>query len=268
MFLDIKPSGSRRFPRLRKGIVAMTKRHIALSRASGVLTVFSAMLFLAAVLWANDPPWMGKPYQQWDAQDVQTVFTQSPWIRVTAITRNWLPSTNGLPNDQLSGRGRGLPSSLDQSSAAAGGDVTFLVFWASSRIVRAASARNAVLRGEKKNLDVEKYAAEPQEEYHIALQSADMTPFFLKDEKFFQANAFLEMKKSKQKISPSHVRYEHAQNGAVSQAIFFFSRKTASGDPTISRDEKLVEFICNIEGSMLRVGFEPQKMVDKNGPAL
>jgi len=64
--------------------------------------------------------------------------------------------------------------------------------------MRAASARKSILHGGK-DVDVEKYATEPQEEYQIVLQSADMAPFARHDEKFFQANAFLQPKKVNRK---------------------------------------------------------------------
>jgi hypothetical protein len=238
--------------------------------ASAISAFLLGILLFSALAWANDPPWKGKPYQQWDLQDIQSVFTDSPWVCMTTIIRNWLPNTgNELPNDQLAGSARGIPSTMDQSSAAIGGDVRFLVLWASSRVMRAAYARDAILRGRATNLDLEKYVAEPQNEYQITLQSADLSPFLRKDEQFYQANAFLEMRKSKQKISPSHVRYDHDAKGVrINSVVFFFPRKAPSGDPTIPNNEKNVEFICNIEGSILRVGFELQKMVDKDGPAL
>jgi hypothetical protein len=77
------------------------------------------------------------------------------------------------------------------------------------------------------------------------------------------------MKKTKLKLSPSHVRYERdAQGVLVTAAIFFFPKKTPAGDPTISADEKSVAFNCKLEGSTLQVNFEPQKMVDSSGPDL
>jgi len=253
-----------------RGKIAMIKPPLALCRASGTLTVFSVTLLFATLLSASDPPWKGKPYQQWNEQDIQRILTDSPWVRVTAITRNWLPITGkDLPDDQLAGRGRGLPSTPDRSSETSAGELNFFVFWASSRVMRAASARRALLHGGTKDVNVAKYANEPQEELQIVVQSADMAPFFRNDEEFFRANAFLEMRKSKQKISPTRVAYKRDQKGIlVAAAIFFFPRKTASGSPTISSDEKNVEFICKIEGSVLRVGFEPQTMVDQSGPDL
>jgi len=98
--------------------------------------------------------------------------------------------------------------------------------------MRAASVRKAVLHGPKKDLDVDKYAAEPQDEYQIVVQSQDMAPFVRHDEKFFEANAFLESRKSKRKLPPSHVRYERDEKGVlVTAAIFYFPKKTPSGDP-------------------------------------
>src|SRR5580704_154070 len=120
--------------------IAMIKPPLALSRASGIMRVLSVTLLFTTLLWASDPPWKGKPYQQWDLQDIHRILNDSPWARVAAITRTWSPITgNGLPNEQLAGRARGLPSSMDQSSASLAGDVSFFVFWDSSRVMRAAS---------------------------------------------------------------------------------------------------------------------------------
>jgi len=232
------------------------------------LQIFSVMMLLSAVVWAGSEPWKGKPYQQWDDKDIERVFLDSPWSRTTTITRTWLPiSSKDLPDKIISGSGRTAPTELERSGeTSVGGELKFYVFWASSRVMRAASARKAVLHGDKKDVDVEKYATEPQDEIQILVRSEDMAPFMRKDEKFFQANAFLQPRKSKQKISPSHVRYERDAKGIlVISALFFFPRKTASGELTIANDEKNVEFNCNMDGSSLRVNFEPQKMVHQNG---
>jgi hypothetical protein len=235
------------------------------------LLLFTVTTVFGAAVWAGGEPWKGKPYQQWDDKDIERVFLSSPWSRVTTVTRTWLPvSSKDLPDKIISGAGRQVPTELERSSeTSVGGELNFYVFWASSRVMRAASARKAILHGEKKDLDLGKYAREPQDELQILVQSEDMAPFTRKDENFFQANAFLQPKKSKQRISPSHIRYERDAKGIlVTSALFFFPRKTPSGDPTIAADEKNVEFNCNMDGSTLRVNFEPQKMVDQVGPDL
>lgn len=236
-------------------------------------TSFFTLLIAASLAFASDPPWKGKPYQQWDDKDIQRVFSDSPWARKTTITRSWGAATQkDAQNPQLPGGGRSMPGpgrgGAQGPNDTAGSESTFDVYWASSRVMRAATARRSVLHGGKSDLDVDKYATAPQEEYQVAIQSEDMSPFVRHDEKFYEANSFLEPKKSKQKVSPSHVVYERDEKSQVAAAVFFFPRKTASGEPTIGSDEKNVEFNCKIEGTNLRVSFEPQKMVDNQGPAL
>jgi hypothetical protein len=236
----------------------------------GLISLLGVILFVVCG-WASDAPWMGKPYDQWNDKDLERVFTDSPWTRTMTITRTWLPiSSKDLPDKPLDGGVKKLPNELERSGeTSVGGELNFNIYWASSRVMRAASARKAALHGGSKDVDVARYATEPQDEIQIVVQSEDMAPFVRKDENFFQANAFLRLRKLKERISPTHVRYERGESGlTVTAAIFFFPKKTSSGDFVIAADEKNVEFNCKIEGSTLRVSFEPNKMVDRNGPAL
>jgi hypothetical protein len=248
-----------------------------------VVLIFASLVFVAVAL-ANDPPWKGKPYDQWTDKDLEKIFTDSPWSRIGMVTRTWAaltskdvptgpssPAGGAQPTSPMPGTrpgGAAPPSGSDAGGAPSGDELRFNVYWASSRIMRAASARKSVLHGGKQDVDVAKYASEPQEEYQIVVQSEDMSSFVRHDESFYQANSFLDVKKTKQKISPSHVRYERDEKGLVAAAVFFFPKKTAAGEPTVPTDEKNVEFNCKIEGSRLRVNFDPQKMVDNQGPAL
>ena len=47
---------------------------------------FFTFLLVTSLALASDPPWKGKPYQQWDDKDIQRVFADSPWARKTTIT--------------------------------------------------------------------------------------------------------------------------------------------------------------------------------------
>jgi hypothetical protein len=161
---------------------------------------FSALLILTSLAWATDLPWKGKPYEQWTDKDVERVFTDSPWARTTTITRTWHPLTQkDLPNPTVSHTARTIPNSPGPGTDTRGTESNIDVYWASSRVMRAASARKDALRGNTKGVDVEKYANEPQDEYQIVVQSDDMAPFFRHDENFFQANAFLEANKTNRK---------------------------------------------------------------------
>jgi hypothetical protein len=144
-------------------------------------------------------------------------------------------------------------------------ELNVFIYWQSSRVMRAATAREAVLHGEK--VDVEKYAAEPQSEYQIILRMEDMTPFVQHNEEFFKGSAFLQMKKGKSKISPSHVVYERNQKALIQNAVFFFP-KTGSTGPTVSADETEVQFSCKIGDTTVHADFKLRDMVDQSGPDL
>lgn len=176
-----------------------------------------------------------------------------------------MPSRKDLPEKPIEGSIRPLPSDVERANESSiGGELIFHFYWISSRVMRAASARRAALQGKSIAPDINAYVNEPQDEYQILVQSADMTPFQLHDEKFFQQSAFLQIKKSKLKLSPSRVLYQRDQ-GRVTSAVFFFPKKAPSGAPAITPEEKNVEFSFKLEGSSVRVGFDPQKMVDQSG---
>lgn len=245
------------------------------------LALLLALLLGVTLLWAGDKPWKTKPFQQWDQKELQTILTDSPWVRVTTIQRTWLPVSEKdvAPTPQISGGVRQMSAGGGQTGQAGGGATTpvragegswrelnVYIYWQSSRVMRAATAREAVLHGEK--VDVEKYASEPQSEYQIILRMEDMTPFVQHDEKFSQASAFLQMKKGKSKISPSHVVYERNQKGLIQDAVFFFPKTSPSGLPAVSGDETEVQFSCKIADSTVRTDFKPREMVDQSGPDL
>lgn len=241
-----------------------------LSRPSGL---FVALLIGATLLYAGDKPWKAKTYQQWDEKDLQAILTDSPWVRVTTIPRTWLSvaEKDVAPDPQINGGGRQMPApgSAENTARAGEGSLRELnvqVFWQSSRVMRAATAREAVLHGQQ--VDVDKYVSEPQSEYQIILHMEDMTPFAQHNEEFFQNSTFLQMKKGKSKISPGHVLYKRNQRGLVQDAVFFFPKTGPSGLPTISGDETDVQFSCKIGDSPLKAEFKPREMVDRSGPDL
>jgi hypothetical protein len=228
-------------------------------------------LLAVALAWAGKQPWKDKPYQQWTDDDLQQIFQQSPWSHVVLIDRTWVPyATKELPTQPINGSSRGMPTSgATTEQAARGPQARFFVFWASSRIMRSALARQEVLESGRSEADAYKDVERPLPDYWIAISGSDMTPFQKNDEAFFQAHAWLQLKKTKQRISPNKVTYQKGPDGkAIAIAVFYFSNKTSTGDPLISPDEKNAQFACPIDGSTLQVTFETQKMVDAKGPDL
>jgi len=242
------------------------------------LLLLLALFLEVTLVWAGDKPWKSKPYQQWDEKELQTILTDSPWVRTTTIQRTWLPVSEKevAPDPQINGGVRQMPNGSTQAGGGANTPVragegswqelNVFIYWQSSRVMRAATAREAVLHGEK--VEVDKYASAPQTEYQIILRMEDMTPFAQHNEEFFQGNAFLQMKKGKSKISPSHVVYERNQKGSIQHAVFFFPKTGPSGTPAVSGDETDAQFSCKIGDSTVRADFKMREMVDQSGPDL
>jgi len=228
-------------------------------------------LLTVALSWAGKEPWKGKPYQQWTDDDLQEVFQQSPWSHVVLMDRTWVPYvTKELPAQPISGSSTAMPSSAATTAQMAqGSQVRFFVYWASSRVVRSALARQEVLEFGRSEADAYKDVERPLQDYWIAIAGSDMTPFQKNDEAFFQGHALLRLKKTKQQISPDKVTYQRGPDGkAIAIAVFYFSSKTSRGAPLIPPEEKNAQFSCLIGQSVLQVNFETQKMVDAKGPDL
>lgn len=238
----------------------------------------TAILVIAVLAWAGGDPWKTKPYQQWNDEDIQKVFSASPWSQKVTVEGTWKPvqgvdSASGSLNagggggaKAMGGSSTVLPAEADTNAGTRGPSVAFNVYWMSSETMRAALGRRAVLHAGKEEADVDKYVETPVDEYQIVVQGPDMAPFYHNEEKFFEANSALEVKKTKQKFSPSHVAYNHEKD-AISSAVFFFPKKV-NGQDTISPSDKSVEFTCKLGKSTLHAVFEPAKMVNQKGADL
>ena len=246
-----------------------------------------AFFIFAAISWAGDAPWKSKPYQKWDDNDIHKVLTDSPWAHVAQVSAKWRNAgdeTTGLPAGSVppAGNGSGAVPAGPASSGISGLSVSgvgsqrgeypiaqYFVDWVSSKVMRAARMQTEVLHSGKVQADAEKYASEPQPDYVILVQGGDMVPFSRADEKFFQANSYLQLKKSGQKVSPERVEYQRGPDGkSVAGALFFFPKTLPSGESLIQPGEKSIEFACQLAGAILRTSFEHLKMVTQSGPDL
>jgi len=261
---------------------------VSFRRGGGKFRVtLAAFLIFVAISWAADTPWKSKPYQKWDDNDIHKVLFDSPWAHVAQVNARWRQDgdeTTGLPAGSVPPAGNpngavpvGPPSSGISGLSAAGvgsqrGEypvAQYYVDWVSSKTMRAALAQRDVLHSSKAPSDAEQSVSQVQPDYVILIQGADMAPFIRGDEKFFQANAFLQLKASGQKFSPERVQYQRGPDGkSVVGALFFFPKKLPSGDPSIQPGEKGIEFTCKLGAETLKTSFEPQKMVTQSGPDL
>ena len=232
-----------------------------------------ATLLLAGNLWAGDP-WRNKPYNQWDEKDVRKVMTESPWVRTVSVERIW--SEGGALEAPTLGASGSAASSEPRDITRGAKPLTegrpeaiFALHWASSRTIRRAQARNAVLQHRVLEADAEKFLAQEPTEYRVVVLGSDMTPFSRaaeKDLREMKEKSYLAPKKSKARLAPEHIEIERTGDGTKVLAVhFYFAKRTAAGEPTLTPEEKGAEFSCLIGKTTLKDSFEFQKMTDNQG---
>jgi hypothetical protein len=238
-----------------------------------------ACCVLAAAIWAANDPWKDKPYQQWDANDLQRIFQDSPWSHVVHVEAPWvtdagvkMPGSAITPSTEMGSGGYGRGGNGDSSVAAGSvgpgkvGSATFVIRWTSSRTFREALVRDRVLHGQMTDADAQTELAKPVDGFEVAVAGADMTPFEKLDESALKTGASLELKRSKMKIAPAAVRLQKSSDGSkLIGVLFVFPTKYSNGEPAISPDEKSVEFSVTAGKFTLKSGFDVTRMTDKQG---
>src|SRR5215469_3701776 len=249
------------------------------------------LLVLAAFAWASNDPWKDKPYQQWDQKDIQRVLSNSPWSKTVQVDAKWEPqgtqqAPQAVPPENVptsggssggTGRSGGGMGGSSQAPSPGGGygappasnatpEVAFAVRWFSSRTMREAILRNAVLSGSMKEEDAEKQLAQPVDAYQVLISGPHMTPFESAEENAIKQEATLTTKKGKQKIEASGVEIQRSPDGKTVRALVIsFPKKTENGQATVGDDEKGAEFALSAPRISIKASFDLSKMYDAQG---
>lgn len=86
-----------------------------------VILVSSALLIVAALVFAGGDPWKAKPYQQWDDKDVKKILEDSPWAKVIQVDVNWKASKdNGADMGGPAATNQPAPAGTNQPMATGG----------------------------------------------------------------------------------------------------------------------------------------------------
>jgi hypothetical protein len=245
--------------------------------------IYANLLFLvvAAALYAGGEPWKTKPYTQWDEKDVTEVLQSSPWVKVNLSGPGILQTSSAVPDSGPAvGGGGGMPNRTNPSTpntpAQIGGNDngrsdsagdTYSVFWWSSRTIREAFARRAVLKGSMTQENAGQIVASNPDSYQILVNATNMSSFEGRGEDAFKDAALIELKKEKKKISPAGVAFQRA-SGRVVGVIFSFAKKGANGEALIPPDEKQIEFSLRVSGGWLQTSFNLKQMIDMQGQDL
>jgi hypothetical protein len=243
----------------------------------------SVILAAVAIAWAGGDPWKTKPVDQWTDKDIQEILQTSPWAKAAVQPQGaWHPDgmtqasgTIGTPGGSTdtshvsSGATPDRPGGTEKEDSAAAGKASYSIFWWSSRTIRAASMRRAVLKGSMTEADAEKTLANIPDDYMVLVQGTNMQIFQHRGEEAFEKVAYLQLKKTKQKVYPSKVAFLKGSDGTtVTGAVFYFPKKGGDGEPTVAPDEKEIDFYLQMGDAKLLTYFDPRKMVDGKGEDL
>jgi hypothetical protein len=239
--------------------------------------VVTSVLVAVAVYAAGDV-WKTKPYTQWDEKDVAAVLQSSPWVKLNvtlpgafspvASSPDYNPGASGastMPNHAPAP----APPQIGGNDSAPPGieSKTYNVFWYSSRTIREAFARRAVLKGTMTPDNAAKMVAGNPDSYQVLVNASDVSVFEGRAEDTFKDAALIELKKGKKKINAASVAFQRS-SGKVVGVLFSFPKKDPEGQPSISADEKEIGFSMQVSGAWLRASFSLKQMADTQGPDL
>jgi hypothetical protein len=242
----------------------------------------TAILAVAAIAWAGGDPWKTKSVDQWTEKDITEILQASPWAKASVQPQGaWRPDgmtqatgSTGIAGSKsdishtAAGSAPGTNGATEKEDSAAAGQASYSIFWWSSRTIRAASMRRAVLKGTMSEADAEKTVSNVPDEYMVLVRGTNMQIFQHRGEEAFEKAAYLQLKKTKQKVYPTKVAFLKGADGNVNGAVFHFSKKTAGDEPTIAPDEKEIDFYLQMGDAKLITYFDPRKMVDSKGEDL
>lgn len=245
--------------------------------------ISAAFLMLAGLAWASNQPWKTKPYQQWDKGDLELILYNSPWAEKVVVDVNWkrsshaelpaTPTSDAELYNRMTNQKGGMPDtsppdrSMDSTASSSANlpQTLFYLRWYSSRVMREALAREAVLAGRISDAEAAKLLATPITDYEIIVFGPDMTPFQKLTEDQLKSASSLEGKQSKQKVAPVSVRANKGPDGRTNSLVFLFPKQTAIGADVASTQEKGLEFVCKLKGLEIHNNFDVRKMVDEKG---
>ena len=99
----------------------------------------------------------------------------------------------------------------EKEDSAAANQASYSVFWWSSRTIRAASMRRAVLKGTMTQADAEKTSPNVPDEYMILVQGTNMQIFQHRGEEAFEKVAYLQLKEdTSRRFIPPKLRFLRA----------------------------------------------------------
>lgn len=142
---------------------------------------------------------------------------------------------------------------------------TFIIRWVSAHTMREAFVRNAELDGQMNQSQAQQQLGQTPDAYQVMVAGPDMLPFAQSTEDAVKSSAYLQARKSKEKIQAVKVEFQKSPDGQTVQDVIFEFPKTANGQPTIGPDAKGVDFSVSLARGRIHTSFDFTKMTSEQG---
>jgi hypothetical protein len=239
--------------------------------------LFALLLTLSAAwTWAGQP-WKQKPFEKWDKHDVDQILRNSPWAQVITVAYSPLAFTSNQPETGVGTQvGRVIRDPGKDPLDVGGADSkvwtpegVFVLRWESSRTIRRALARKAVLQGSKTPALSEAQLTTEPEDYELVMVAESIVRLPDNDAATLASNTYIQGKLAGEKVHPQRIEFRDDPNtGRTTAVVFHFARQTPEGQPVVRAHEEAVEFFCQVGPRVFHAKFVPKQMASPEGPDL
>jgi hypothetical protein len=239
--------------------------------------LFAVLLMLSvAAAWAGQP-WKQKKVEDWDKHDVDQILRNSPWAQVITVAYSPFAFTSDRPEVGKSvqvgrvirdpGKDPMDPPSADSSVWNPEG--VFVLCWESSRTIRRALARKAVLQGSKTPAPSEEQMTTEPEDYELVMVAESIVRLPDSDAATLASNTYIQGKLAGEKVHPERIEFRPDPNtGRIAAVVFHFARRTPEGQPVVGAREEAIEFFSQVGPRVFHAKFSPKQMASREGPDL
>jgi hypothetical protein len=228
---------------------------------------------LAISVLASDA-WKTKPYEKWSAKEVDQILNNSPWAK-SILLPNY-PYLNGDSRETdkqikiASAKEPVLdPTPIpDAHNRTFNPEGTFILRWNSSRTMRRALYRDAVLHGLPPDF-AQHYLIDSPDHLQLVLIAVGQTLLPPVEETSLLKETFIQVQPSGEKIYSNHVGIRDLVDAAGEEAyVFDFPVKTSDKASSMFQGVTLVEFFTQVGVRRFNAKFHPEEMTNRDGADL
>ncbi|MBZ5546161.1 MAG: hypothetical protein LAO07_21255 [Acidobacteriia bacterium] len=230
------------------------------------LLLLPALLLMFTAAGRAADLWKAKQVKEWSREETQHFLRSSPWVR--QVTTGSLIDSEAPIGSTETTEGRRESSGAEQAPSTETVDVergegrlVYFVEWSSAQIVRQANLHYRVLLGQAKGEEKEPPVVQT---YVLTVHGVSLRAFATVTDAEVKGGASLRLKQSHAQIGAVDARIAKAKDGRVVAVQFAFPREV-NGQPTISDQEKSVEFVCKAGDLTLKADFNLAKMTTGQG---